>query len=125
MTRINLIDPSLLSQKMLCAEYREVMRLPGNLRASLNRKSKPFSKSEISSEYLLGPGHVKFFFDKMLFIEKRFISLVNEMINRGYKPNFTDPSIFQDCSVEYYNDYTPTPKAIEINKQRIKERTKS
>lgn len=124
MTRINLIDPSELSKSHLVSEYREIMRLPGNLATSLNRKSKPFTKSEISSEYLLGPGHVKFFFDKMLFLEKRFISLVNEMINRGYSPKFTDASIFQNCDVSYYNDYHPTEQAIQINKFRIKERTK-
>ena len=35
MTRINLVDPTELSQKMLGAEYREITRLPGNLYQSL------------------------------------------------------------------------------------------
>lgn len=123
MTRINLIDPSKLSTKHLVAEYREITRLPGNLALSLNRKSKSFDLSEIPPSYVLGPGHVKFFYDKMLFLEKRFKSLVEEMIKRGYNPNFRDETIFK-ASELFYNDYIPTEEAINLNIQRILERTK-
>lgn len=123
MTRINVINPSELSREHLVAEYREIMRLPGNLKAWLNRKTKPPSFDEIPSEYKLGSGHVKFFFIRFKFLQKRFESLVNEMIARGYNPKFTDSSIFL-VDNPYYNDYTPTEAAIEINRARIKERTK-
>ncbi len=123
MTRINLIDPSELNTKHLVAEYREITRLPGNLKQSLNRISKPFSLIEIPQQYVLGPGHVKFFYNKMRFLEKRFIALVNEMLNRGYKPTHTDPSIFQVDDM-FYKDYEPDEVSIALNKQRIKERTK-
>lgn len=72
---------------------------------------------------MLGTGHVKFFFTRMKFLEKRFESLVQEMLNRGYKPNYTDSSIFK-AEDRFYNDYTPTENAIAINRQRIAERTK-
>lgn len=121
MTRINLIDPSRLSRQHLIAEYREITRLPGNLKTSLNRK-KPFSLTEIPASYTLGPGHVKFFYDKMAFLEKRFLAIVGEMIARGYKPSYTDPNVFKDVPVAFYGDYTPTTKDIELNKQRILER---
>lgn len=123
MTRINVVNPSELSREHLVAEYREIMRLPGNLKAWINRKTKPPSFDEIPSEYKLGTGHVKFFYNKFLFLQKRFESLVLEMQARGYNPNFTDSSIFVVDNV-YYNDYTPTEEAIEINRARIKERTK-
>ena len=106
------------------AEYREITRLPSNLKAALNRKSKPFSFSEIPSEYVLGTGHVKFFFNKMKYLEKRFESLVSEMLARGYNPTYRDSSIFTGCAEEFYGDYEPTEKAMEINRQRIRERTK-
>lgn len=61
MTRINLVDPAELSTKHLVAEYREIMRLPGNLATSLNRKGKKFDLKEIPEQYTLGTGHVKFF----------------------------------------------------------------
>jgi deoxyribonuclease (pyrimidine dimer) len=98
MTRINVVNPSELSRQHLVAEYREITRLPGNLNAWINRKSKPPSFDEIPSEYKLGTGHVKFFFNKFKYLEKRVDKL-------------------------YYNDYNPTEEAIEINRQRIKERS--
>lgn len=123
MTRINVVPPSELSTKHLVAEYREITRLPGNLKTSLNRKSKPFELKEIPPEYTLGKGHVKFFFNKMQYLKKRFESLVTEMLLRGYNPTYRDSSIFVVDDERFYNDYDPTPEAIEINRARIKERS--
>lgn len=123
MTRINVVDPKTLSREHLIAEYREITRVPGNLKKSLNRKSKPFSLQEIPSEYTLGTGHVKFFYDKMQYLEKRFLSLVDEMVRREYNPQHRDGSIFRTCPPNFYNDYKPTADAVKINKQRIKERS--
>lgn len=124
MTRINVVPVQELSRQHLVAEYREITRLPKNLKVALNRKSKPFSFTEIPNEYVLGTGHVKFFFNKMKYLEKRFESLVSEMLSRGYNPTYRDSSIFTGCSKEFYHDYEPTEKAIEINQKRIRERTK-
>jgi deoxyribonuclease (pyrimidine dimer) len=121
MTRINIIPPSELTTKHLVAEYREITRLPNNLKKSLSR-IKPFSLNEIPSQYTLGTGHVKFFYNKMKFLEKRFENLVQEMLNRGYSPNYRDSSIFKNCETKFYNDYIPTPEAIDINKKRIYQR---
>lgn len=123
MTRINVVPVETLSRQHLIAEYREITRLPGNLRASLSRKSKPFSMSEIPSQYVLGKGHVKHFFDKMQYLEQRFTQLTTEMLRRGYNPSFTDTSIFQNCPIEFYNNYEPTAEAIALNMARIKERS--
>jgi deoxyribonuclease (pyrimidine dimer) len=124
MTRINIVPVQELSRQHLVAEYREITRLPGNLITALNRKSKPFSFSEIPPQYVLGPGHVKFFFNKMQFLEQRFEQLVQEMLRRGYNPNFRDGSIFRQCLPEFYTNYVPTEEALQLNRQRIKERTK-
>lgn len=121
MTRINLVEPKTLSVKHLVAEYREITRLPKNLAKSLSRPD--FSITEIPVKYVLGKGHVKFFYNKMLFLRKRFESLVAEMLNRGYKPSYTDSSIFTKCPNEFYNDYEPSNEEIEINKARIAERS--
>lgn len=124
MTRINVVNPKELSTKHLVAEYREITRLPKNLETSLNRKGKKFELKEIPEKYTLGTGHVKFFYNKMAFLEKRFGSLVQEMLDRGYNPTYRDLGIFSKCDKQFYNDYTPTTEAIEINKARILERTK-
>jgi deoxyribonuclease (pyrimidine dimer) len=121
-TRINVVPVEELTRQHLIAEYREITRLPTNLKTSLSRKGKPFSMAEIPSEYKLGSGHVKFFMDKMQFLEKRFEALVAEMLRRGYNPSYLDSSIFKDCPKQFYNDYQPTAEAMEINRQRIKER---
>lgn len=123
MTRINVVPPQELSVKHLVAEYREITRLPGNLSTSLNRKGKKFELKEIPPKYTLGKGHVKFFYDKMLFLEKRFKALVDEMLNRGYNPTHRDASIFVPEDKSFYNDYSPTDEALEINRARIKERS--
>jgi hypothetical protein len=78
--------------------------------------------NEIPMQYVLGTGHVKFFYDKMQFLQKRFDSLVLEMLSRGYNPQFRDSSIFANCAPEFYNDYEPTVEAMELNRERIKER---
>lgn len=123
MTRINVVPVETLSRQHLIAEYREITRLPGNLKTSLSRKSKAFSMSEIPPEYVLGKGHVKFFFDKMQFLENRFEQLINEMLKRGYNPTYMDSTIFRDCPPIFYNDYEPTLEAINLNMNRIKERS--
>lgn len=123
MTRINVVPVEELSREHLIAEYREITRLPNNLDKSLKRKTKPFNRTEIPNEYKLGQGHVKFFYDKMYFLQKRFEQLVAEMKKRGYNPQYTDSSIFSNCPSEYFNDYNPTLDALEINRIRIAERT--
>ena len=122
MTRINVVPVQELSRQHLIAEYREIARVPNNIRTSLARKNKPFSMSEIPSEYVLGTGHVKFFYNKCLFLQKRFEQLVNEMVSRGYNPSFRDSSIFK-VRDDLHNDYIPTQDALSINRQRIKDRS--
>ena len=77
---------------------------------------------EIPSQYKLGTGHVKFFFNKMKFLQTRFEQLVNEMNRRGYTTNYTDSSIFIPHNKEFYGDYIPTIEAMSINRERIQER---
>lgn len=121
MTRINVVPTAELTTKHLVAEYREITRLPKNLRQSLSR-SKPFSMSEIPSTYVLGTGHVKFFYDKMLFLQRRFDNLVSEMLKRGYNPTYRDSSIFVPEDKKFYNNYIPTEEAMKLNRQRISDR---
>jgi hypothetical protein len=47
------------------------------------------------------------------------------MQHRGYKPNpISSEELLAGISTKLYNDYTPTKEAVEINLQRIKERSK-
>lgn len=121
MTRINVVPVQELSRQHLIAEYREITRLPKNLNKSLNR-DKPFNMDEIPKQYVLGKGHVKFFYNKMGYLKNRFEELVCEMIKRGYNPNYTDATIF-DVGAKWMGNYVPTEHALDINRARIKERS--
>lgn len=120
MTRINVVPVTELCNKHLHAEHREMPRLVGNLQKSLNRKSKPFSMTEIPTEYKLGTGHVKFFMDKFAFLHKRHKELTQELLRRGYNLSNTCSDLFASVDKMWYNDYEPTTEAMEINRERIK-----
>lgn len=120
MTRINCVDPSTLHQKHLVAEYREIPRI-----FALVRKHVESGKKLVApSEYTLGTGHVKFFYDKLGYISNRYSSLIAEMKNRGYNPSYknTMREDFSSIPDYFWKDWTPTEKSIEINMARIADR---
>lgn len=129
--RINVIPVSELYDQHLVAEYREIKMLPKMLCRSLNSK-KGVDFDKLPKEYTLNKGHGKFFYDKLLFIEKRFDEILQEMSSRGFKTSSVDlymkdydySSICFDSSCDaifppLYKDYIPTKEAIEINCERI------
>lgn len=79
MTRINVVPVTELTNKHLIAEYRELPRI---YKAALKFYLRG-DKSIIPSTYRLGEGHVKFFYNKLGFINKRHKELINEMTSRG------------------------------------------
>jgi deoxyribonuclease (pyrimidine dimer) len=120
MTRINVVPPSDLMDQHLLAEVREIVRMPSYLNKSLNSK-KGFNLSEIPQQYTMGKGHVKFFYNKFYWLKKRYIRLLDECDNRGFKIANTDSSIF-DVEDYYFGNYCPTEDSIKINIERIHER---
>jgi deoxyribonuclease (pyrimidine dimer) len=122
MTRINTVEPSELLDQHLLAELREMVRLPKNLHISLNRASKPFSEVEIPRQYVLGSGHVKFFYNKFKWLENRFLSLLVESDKRGFNINFRDVTIFRNVPTKYYKDWEATKDSLELNRDKLQER---
>lgn len=119
MTRINLVPPEILHRKHLVAEYRELPRV-----FSLARLS-----AEIPPAYTLGKGHVTFFYNKLGFLAKRFELIVAEMLRRGYKPAIPADAMWHKSEMAggtvpamLYGSYQPTPEAIALNVERIKQR---
>ena len=117
MTRINLIPVEQLCDQHLLAEHRELTRIPNDI---VNGKA---IIKDIPSEYVLGTGHVKFFYDKLLWLNHRYLELSNECQYRGFNvtgiwPDRPGLYIYQHL----WNNYTPTEEAIKINKQSIIER---
>lgn len=120
MTRINCVDPTTLHQKHLVAEYREIPRI-----FALVRKHVESGKKLIApTEYTLGTGHVKFFYDKLGYIDTRYSQLIAEMKRRGYTPSYTNNmrEVFASIPDYYWKNWTPTPDSIQINMARIADR---
>ena len=125
MTRINVIPPKELVNKHLLAEYREFPRIFGYSK-SLQDKGITPDKVQISKEYILGKGHVKFFSDKGAFLVKRQREIIKELVERGYNIKHTDvDSLFDGLNIEWMKDYTPTQNDMIVNKKRIDDRLKT
>ena len=115
MTRINLIPPKELCDQHLLAEHRELTRIPNAVaKGKFHLKGQP-------EEYKLGEGHVRFFFNKMAFLKRRYDELHTECKARGFKVQYIWPETLPS-SPELWLDYQPTATALEINRQRIQER---
>lgn len=118
MTRINVgIEPKELVRQHLLAEHREIKRIPNVIKSGrYNMKGQP-------SEFTLGTGHVKFFYDKIAYLKKRYISLYEECVSRGY--NVTNYSeAFDNIPNELMNDYKPTDCDRKLLQERIAEKLK-
>lgn len=121
MTRVNVVKPEELNNKMLVAEAHEITRVFGLARKAQFDIMK--GKRKVPTEYTLGTGHVLFFYPRLKFIADRYESLVLEMKARGYKPNpIPREELLAGINPKLYNDYQPTAEAIAVNRQRIQER---
>lgn len=81
MTRINLVHPQELTDQHLLAEIKEINQLCGQYLKSLNSRK---GIGDIPSEFTLGKGHVKFFYNKGAYLNFRFNFFVVEALSRGF-----------------------------------------
>lgn len=107
MTRINAaIKPVQLTDQHLLAELRELPRI---FTAVAKRIEDNKSFNDIPNEFKLGENHVKFFYNKCLFLYKRHSDLRSE-----YKQRFNKEYDFDESRLNIpnylYKDYTPTFK---------------
>ena len=106
MTRINaFIPPSELTDKHLLAEHREIKRIPNTVKSGKARIE------NIPEQFTLGKGHVKFFYNKLLWLYFRYIRIYDECINRGF--NVTNYSEAWDgLPTKLNKDWQPPPGEI-------------
>ena len=116
MTRINVgILPKELSNKHLIAEHREIKRIPNCI-----SKGK-YNMDGIPDTFKLGTGHVKFFYNKLLYLKNRYWKLYIECIKRGFNvQNYS--SAWDNVPQELMNNYQPTYMDRKIIKERINDR---
>ncbi len=122
MTRINLVEPSELTDQHLIAEYREIFMVGGSLNRTLNSKV-GYREDRVPKRYTLNTGHVYFFYNKGKYLHKRYHELIDEMKRRGFQPDKSrvfPTRVFEDNGL--YNDWMPTTEDYKIIRQRIEEK---
>tara|TARA_Y100001970_G_C14247383_1_gene869284 strand:- start:1350 stop:1757 length:408 start_codon:yes stop_codon:yes gene_type:complete len=122
MTRINIIEPSELTDQHLIAEYREIFMVGGSLNRTLNSKV-GYRESKVPKRYTLNSGHVYFFYNKGKYLHNRYKELIDEMKKRGFNPDKTrvfPTEVFKNNGL--YNDWMPNVEDYKIIRQRIEER---
>ena len=76
---------------------------------------------DIPEDFRLGSGHVKFFYDKLGYLKKRYYDLYSECKFRGYNvQNYME--CFENLPENLMNDYQPTTKDKLIVIDRINEK---
>ena len=123
MTRINAdIDPRELTRRHLVAELREITMVCTSLDRSLKSRGLAGVRKMIPSKFTLNGGHVSFFYDKLGFLQKRFLRLADEMERRGYTPNRERISYFDGYERCLYKDWHATEDDNNIVRERIRQR---
>lgn len=126
MTRINLVEPYQLTDKHLMAEYRELPRIFTAV-LKLQGQGKTPADVDIPHRYVLGKGHVKFFYDKIVWLETRYFRLYRELLNRGFKVKSSIYKSVLESSSHidsiWADDYKPKPEDIYLNMIRICKRS--
>lgn len=116
MTRINAsIRPAELNNAMLFAEYREIKRIPNTL------KSGKAVVKDIPNTFKLSTNHVKFFYDKILYLKNRSDALYKECLKRGINAeDYSD--CYKNIPPHLFNDWRETKESRELLKERINQR---
>lgn len=114
MTRVNTgIDPRELPYQLLLAEHREIKRIPNTI------KSGRAIIAGIPDTFRLNKGHVKFFYNKILYLKKRYIKIHELCLSKNYAvTDFSD--CFEGIPEEFMNDYVETPNDRILLIERIR-----
>ena len=116
MTRINVgIPPAELVNQHLLAEHREIKRIPNCITKGR------YNMDGIPEHFKLGKGHVKFFYNKLLHLKKRYVRIYEECIKRGFNvQNYIEA--WNNVPEELMNDYNVKANDIRIIRERINEK---
>ena len=122
MTRINLVPPSELTDQHLVAEYREIFMVGSSLQRSIASKNWSKTLATLPEKFTLNAGHVKFFYNKGLYLSNRYQQLVREMKHRGMTPDPDRRFKTEQWPQELWNDWSPSNRDKELIRERIQER---
>lgn len=116
MTRISVgVRAIELCDAHLIKERIELLRIPNAI------KSGKAVVKNIPHKFTLGTGHVKFFYDKLGYLQQRYIELTAECIERDFKiTDFSDS--FKDLPPNLCNNYEETEQDRLIVVDRVNDR---
>ena len=115
MVRVNIINPRLLADQHLVAEYYEIIMLVSYVR------NYPCLEG-IPADYCLGKGHIKFFKNKLMYLKKRHEEIKKEMRRRGFAARMT--LNLKGFGKAHKNDWKACERDKKIIKSRIASRIK-
>jgi deoxyribonuclease (pyrimidine dimer) len=123
MTRVNLVPADQLADQHLFAEWRELKMIPRLVRKNLQRGT---PMVDLPAKYTMNAGHVRFFYDKMLWLFNRYHFLEDELHFRDYKLSAFDASkaFLNDMPPHLLKTWAPSPEEVKINVERIVTRLK-
>lgn len=119
MTRINLVLANELADQHLVAEYREIFMVGSSLQRSLKSPNWLKTKETLPKEFTLNKGHVKFFYNKGKYLHNRYLELIEEMKNRGMKPDPSRKFKREQWPDELFCDWKPDANDLSIIRERI------
>ena len=107
------INPELLADQHLIAEYREIPMIVGGLK----RFNYTF-KQQVPEKLCLGTGHITFWKNKLIYLKNRWDEVVKEMQRRGFKTNVKF-EIPKECPNKLKNDWKPSLEESLVIRNRI------
>lgn len=129
MTRINLVPPSILSDKHLMAEYRELPRVFTRVKKYIAKGKTP-DDFKIPSKFKLGEGHERFFHDKCSWLFLRYSDLITECRIRKFKidmemcTEILRSARLEIGDTEWWGMLDATPEEIYLSMARLVKRSK-
>jgi deoxyribonuclease (pyrimidine dimer) len=96
--------------------------VPAALKRSMRTKAKDDILKSIPKKFTLNTGHVRFFYNKMSFLRRRFDRLTDEMAQRGYAPDQNRIQAFYGFGIEFNNDWEASEEDNQLIQHRIRER---
>lgn len=127
MTRINVVPPTELTNEHLMAEYHELPRIFSLVRSRISKGHKAYIvRLEAPDYYVLGKGHMLFFYTRCQFLIDRFTALAGELLDRGYNIDLGLYNDILDSAItlpdEWLGNYEPDDWALVANRERIQDR---
>lgn len=125
MTRINVVPVDELIDGFLQAEFFELPRVFVLARKHFDAGKTP-DQLDIPTTYRMGEGHMKFFYNKMMYLATRHYQLGIELLNRNIEP-VQDPATV-GCLLpplihkEWWGNFAPNMQDIQINRDRLQYR---